>query len=123
VIRRYGGAVLVFEALVIILAIPVAINVGGARAPAAVGGGLLLAAAAVVVAARLDRPWAVAAGWIVQAWVLLSAFVVPVMGILGLLFTGLWYAALRLARADDAVRGSAGRAGPTPAGENPTEET
>lgn len=121
-IRRYGGVVLVFEALVIILAVPVAINVGGARPPAAIGAGLFLAAAAVFVAARLDRPWAVTAGWILQAWVVLTAFVVPVMGILGLIFTALWYAAVRLAAADAAPRAAGTATSPAAGGPTPTEE-
>jgi hypothetical protein len=122
VIRRYGGAVLVFEALVIVLAVPVAINVAGARAPVAIAAGLLLAVGAIVLAARLDRPWAVTAGWVLQGWVLLTAFVVPVMGILGLIFTALWYAALRLAAADTGPADHGSSTSPAAGGPTTTEE-
>ena len=63
--RRLAGSVLIFEAIVIILAIPVAINVAGVDPAPAIIGGMGLAVAAIVVAARVDRPGGVIAGWIV----------------------------------------------------------
>lgn len=97
--RRLAGSVLVFEAIVIILAVPVAINVAGVDPAPAIAAGLGLAAAAVVLAARVDRPGGVAAGWILQGLVLASALIVPVMALLGAIFAALWYGALRLAAA------------------------
>jgi hypothetical protein len=97
--RRVAGSVLIFEAIVIVLAIPVAINVSGVPAGPAIAAGLALAVAALVVAARVDRPGGVAAGWVVQALVLVSALVVPVMIVLGGMFAALWYGALRLVAA------------------------
>lgn len=94
--RRIAGSVLIFEAIVIVLAIPVAINVYGVAPGPAIGVGLVLAAAAVVVAARVDRRGGVPAGWAIQGLVIASAVVVPVMAVLGAMFAGLWFAALRL---------------------------
>lgn len=94
--RRIAGSVLIFEAIVIILAIPVAINVAGVAPGPAIGLGLALAVAAIVVAARVDRRGGVAAGWAIQGLVIASALVVPVMAVLGAMFAGLWFAALRL---------------------------
>jgi H+/gluconate symporter-like permease len=94
--RRLAGSVLIFEAIVIILAIPVAINVAGVAPAPAISAGLALATAAVVVAARVDRPGGVIAGWIVQALVLASALIIPVMALLGGIFAALWFGALRL---------------------------
>lgn len=95
-IRRLGASVLAFEAVVILLAIPVAINVYNSPTVPALLAGFGLILAAVLVAARLDRPWGIAAGWVVQVLVVASAIVVPVMGILGLIFAGLWFTALKL---------------------------
>jgi hypothetical protein len=97
--RRLAGSVLIFEAIVIILAIPVAINVSGVDPAPAIIGGVGLAVAAILVAARVDRPGGVAAGWIVQALVLASAIIIPMMALLGAIFAALWYGALRLAAA------------------------
>jgi hypothetical protein len=97
--RRLAGSVLIFEAIVIILAIPVAINVAGVAPAPAISAGLALATAAVVVAARVDRPGGVIAGWIVQALVLASALIIPVMALLGGIFAALWFGALRLVAA------------------------
>ena len=97
-IARLGGSVLVFEAIVIILAIPVAINVAGAPAGPAIALGVLLAAFAVLTAAMLrrSRGW-IAAGWAVQGLVIASSIIVPAMLLLGAMFALLWYGALRLA--------------------------
>ena len=95
--RRLAGSVLIFEAIVIILAIPVAINVAGVDPAPAIIGGVGLAVAAILVAARVERPGGVIAGWIVQALVLASAFIIPIMALLGAIFAALWYGALRLA--------------------------
>ena len=97
-IARLGGSVLVFEAIVIVLAIPVAINVAGAAPGPAIALGGLLAAFAVLTAAMLrrGRGW-VAAGWAVQVLVIASAIIVPLMLVLGGMFALLWYGALRLA--------------------------
>jgi hypothetical protein len=104
--RRLAGSVLVFEAIVIILAIPVAINVAGVDPAPAISAGLGLAVAAVVVAARVDRPGGVVAGWIVQALVLASGLIVPIMALLGAIFAALWYGALRLVAATSAEPGA-----------------
>lgn len=103
--RRIAGSVLIFEAIVIILAIPVAINVAGVPAAPALIAGLGLTLTCLIVAGRVDRPGGVAAGWVVQGLVISMALVVPVMAVLGAMFTGLWYAALTLvakAERDDA---------------------
>jgi hypothetical protein len=101
--RRVAGSVLLFEAIVIVLAIPVAINVARVPSGPAIAAGIALAVAAVVVAARVERPGGVTAGWVVQALVLASALVVPIMLVLGAMFAALWYGALRLVAATTAA--------------------
>lgn len=120
--RRLAGSVLIFEAIVIILAIPVAINVAGVDPAPAIAAGLGLALAAVLVAARVDRPAGVAAGWALQALVLASALVVPIMALLGAIFAALWYGALRLAAAVPAESPS-GTAGHAPASSADASDT
>lgn len=125
--RRLAGSVLIFEAIVIILAIPVAINVAGVDPAPAIAAGLALAAAAIVVAARVDRPGGVIAGWIVQGLVLASALVIPIMALLGAIFAALWYGALRLAAAAEqegfgAAPGDAAEPGDTPEPAAPDEQ-
>ena len=103
------AAVLVFEAVVVALAIPVAVLADGRGAPAA----WALAALAVLLvlgAGVVRRRWGVAVGWALQVLVCLSGLLVPAMAVLGLVFLGVWVVALvygakgdRLA-AENAVR-------------------
>jgi hypothetical protein len=99
--RRLCATVLIFETVVIGLAIPVAITIAHARpAQAGLAGGVL-AAAAVLLAAFVGRPgqgWALAGGSILQAAVIATGIVVPVMYGLGAIFAALWVTAIWLAR-------------------------
>ncbi len=102
--RAMAAAVLVFEAIVLALAIPVAINVGGADWRLALSVGLALVAAAIVVAASTRRPWGINAGWAVQAAMFAVGIIVPSMLLLAVLFAGLYYAALRMGRTVDEAK-------------------
>ena len=99
--RRLCATVLIMEAVVIGLAIPVAITIAHARpAMAGIIGGVL-AGAAILLAAVVGRPgqrWALAAGSVLQAAVIATGVVVPVMYALGVIFAGLWVTAIWLAR-------------------------
>ena len=99
--RRLCATVLIMEAVVIGLAIPVAITIAHARpATAGIIGGVL-AGAAILLAAVVGRPgqrWALAAGSVLQAAVIATGVVVPVMYGLGAIFAGLWVTAIWLAR-------------------------
>jgi Protein of unknown function (DUF4233) len=96
--RRLCAMVLVMEAVVIGLAIPVAITVDRASpALAAVGGGLAVATA--VLAGIIGRPgmlWPYVAGSVLQVVVIAGGIVVPVMFALGMIFAGLWATAIWL---------------------------
>jgi hypothetical protein len=100
-VRRLCATVLVFEVVVIGLAIPVAITIAHARpAYAAVTGGVL-AAAALVIAGLVGRPgqgWALAAGTVFQAAVIATGVVVPAMYGIGVIFGALWLTAIWLGR-------------------------
>jgi len=87
------AAVLFFEAVVVALAIPVAVIANGRGAVAAWS----LAALAVLLllgSGLVRRPYGVAVGWVLQALVCLSGPLVPAMGVLGLVFLGVWVVAL-----------------------------
>ena len=99
--RRLCATVLVFEVVVIWLAIPVAITIAHARpGPACVVGGVL-AVAALVIAALVGRPgqgWALIGGTVLQAAVIATGVVVPAMYALGVIFGALWLTAIWLGR-------------------------
>ena len=99
--RRLCSTVLIFEVVVIGLAIPVAITIAHARpAVAGVAGGVL-AAAALVIAGLVGRPgqgWALVAGTVLQVAVIATGVVVPAMYALGVIFGALWLMAIWLAR-------------------------
>jgi hypothetical protein len=96
--RRLGAAVLVLQAIVLGLAIPVAITVVGVPAGLAVGVGGGLAVAAVVLAGTLRHVWAYVAGSLLQLLTIASGVVVPAMFFLGAIFAALWFTAIWLGR-------------------------
>jgi hypothetical protein len=81
-----------------LLAIPVAITLGGVEPSMAIAGGVGLAIVCLVVAGSLSRPWGYRAGWVVQGLVLASGFVVHAMFLVGGLFVVLWVVGLRVGR-------------------------
>jgi hypothetical protein len=100
-VRRLCATVLVFEVIVIGLAIPVAITISHASPAAAGVTGGVLAAAALVIASLVGRPgqgWALVAGTVLQAAVIATGVVVPAMYGLGILFGALWLTAIWLGR-------------------------
>jgi Protein of unknown function (DUF4233) len=103
-VRTMASAVLFFEALIVALSIPVALTLTDAS-PAAVGwlfGGLSIAC--VLCAGLLRHPWAYGLGSALQVAVLACGLLVPTMVILGVVFGGLWIAALRLGRRVDLAK-------------------
>lgn len=99
--RRLCATVLIMEAVVIGLAIPVAVTIAHAKpATAGITGGVL-AVLAIVLAGVVGRPgrrWALAGGSVLQAAVIATGVVVPVMYGLGAIFAALWATAIWLAR-------------------------
>ena len=62
----------------------------------------------VLVAGSLGRPWGYTAGWVVQALIVLSGFVVTAMFFVGGLFAALWWIGLVVGRRGEQIA-SAGR--------------
>ena len=97
--RRLCATVLIFEAIVIGLAIPVAITIEHESHRSAVVAGGVLAGVAVLLAAVVGRPgqrWALVAGSLLQAAVIATGVVVPAMFVLGPIFAALWAVAIWL---------------------------
>jgi len=100
-LRRLCATVLVFEAVVIGLAIPVAITIAHTRPGQAGLAGGILAGAALVIAGLVGRPgqgWTLVGGTVLQVAVIATGAVVPAMYVLGVIFGGLWLTAIWLGR-------------------------
>jgi Protein of unknown function (DUF4233) len=98
VLRRLCASVLVFEAIVLILAIPVAITIEHLRGgvAGAVGGGLALAA--VLLAGLVGRGrWALIAGTVLQVLIIAAGVAVPALYVLGVIFAGFWFGGIWMA--------------------------
>lgn len=89
-VRRLSAAVLVLEAIVIALAIPVAIKVSGSDAATAgiAGGGL--AVLCLLVCGLLRFAWAFYLGALVQLAAIAAGVWVPLMYALGVIFAALY---------------------------------
>lgn len=104
-VQKLAPVVLGFEAIVVFL---VGLTIFGLRQlPAGIGqwwgivGGAVLALACIAIAGLITKPWAITAGWVVQAVVALSAFFVPAILLVVLIFGGMWaYATIGGARLD-----------------------
>jgi hypothetical protein len=82
-------AILLLEAIVVALAIPVALAVDDRGATSAIVLGVL-ALLLTLGSGAVRRRRGVAIGWVLQVLVLLTGFVVPAMAVLGLVFLGVW---------------------------------
>ncbi len=102
--RTLCAVVLVFEAIVIGLAIPIAINLEGAD-PALAGGvwgGMALAA--LVLSGLQKYSWAHYAAWVLQAAFLFSSFLVTGAPLVAIVFVSLWVTGVISGRKVDDIR-------------------
>jgi Protein of unknown function (DUF4233) len=100
-LRQLCGTVLVMEAVVIGLAIPVAIVYEHLHRGVAVSVGGGLAVCALLLGGLVGRPgmgWALVAGSVLQVLVIAAGLVVPAMYVLGVIFAALWVTGIWLAR-------------------------
>ncbi|WP_217184248.1 DUF4233 domain-containing protein [Streptomyces sp. AC495_CC817] len=104
-VQKLAPIVLGFESIVVFLA---GLTVFGLKAlPAGVEqwwgivGGGVMALACIVVAGMITRPWAITAGWVIQALIAVSAVLVPAILLVVVIFGGMWaYATIMGARVD-----------------------
>lgn len=100
-----GSAVLAIEAIIVLLAIPVAATNGSvANRGLAIGIGVGLAVILLLAVGTLRRPWGVGLGWVLQVAILATGLLVPLMFIVGAIFVILWFFAIRSGRRVDALR-------------------
>lgn len=86
-----GQIILGFEMVVMGLASLVAMGLGAVPAGLALGGGGALVLLIIITIALMGRlKWAFALGWVVQALIVASGFVLQMMFILGIVFTAMW---------------------------------
>lgn len=107
-------AILLLEAIVVGLAIPVALVVegGGARAAWVLG---ILTVVLVLASGAARRPQGVAIGWACQVLVLLAGILVPPLAFVGLVFLGVWVVAVIFGgKADRAAAARAAASTPDP---------
>lgn len=103
--KTLTASVLIFESLVVLLAIPLAITVYGVPAQAAIPGGLVLMFLCIYVASAMRRKdWALNAGWVLQVLVVLTGILVPWMYLLGIIFALLYFYAIRVGKQGDAIK-------------------
>lgn len=102
--RVLTTAVLVFEWIVLALAVPVAVNV--ADVPAGTAWAVLGAASVLILAAvaLMRTRIGVWLGWAVQAVALAAGLAVPLVGVMGAIFAGLYFAAIRLGTKVDRIK-------------------
>jgi Protein of unknown function (DUF4233) len=102
--RRLCATVLIMETVVIWLAIPVALAIDHASPRAGIAG-VALAVAALVLAALARRRlrWTLIGGSVLQALVIATGAIVPVMYFLGAIFAALWVIGIGLGRRFDAA--------------------
>ena len=106
ILRRLCASVLVFEAIVLILAVPVAITIEHLQRGVAggVGGGLALAA--VLLAGLVGRGrWTLVAGTILQVLIIAAGLAVPALYVLGVIFAAFWFGGIWMANLLEASTG------------------
>lgn len=91
--KTLGPALLLLEAIVVALAIPVAVVLhdGGARAAWVLG---ILAVLLLLGSGYARRPRGVEVGSALQLLVILAGVLVPALALLGLIFLGVWVVAI-----------------------------
>jgi Protein of unknown function (DUF4233) len=98
ILRRLLSSVLVFEAVFLILAMPVAITIEHLSHGITFGVGGGLALAAILLAGVIGRGrWALIAGTVFQFLIILAGIKVPALYVLGVVFLALWFGGIHLA--------------------------
>jgi hypothetical protein len=96
--RRLLAVVIGTQGLAVFFGALVARGLAAASGSAASGSfllaGSILAVLCILDAGLLRRPWGVTVGWLLQIATFACAFIVPVMLVVGALFTALWLTAL-----------------------------
>lgn len=88
--RGVCAGTLVLEAIVVLLALPVAATVGGGLSWLSGGFIVVLALAMILGAGIQGKSWAMPYNLVLQAAMIAGFLVHPSLGVLGLIFAGVW---------------------------------
>ena len=88
--RGVMAGTLILEAIVVLLALPVVSAVGGGLTPVALGYLIGLTVILVLLTGLQGRPWAIWLDLAVQLALIAGFLVYPGVGLIGLLFAGVW---------------------------------
>lgn len=105
--RGMCAGILGLESIALGLSSPVMIFQGDVDTALALGLGLGLAVACIVVAGMLRKEWAYAAGWAIQVGALAIGLSIPIMFLIGGIFTLLWGSAYFMGRRIEEERAEA----------------
>jgi hypothetical protein len=104
---RMGATVLAGQSVIVFFGALVARGIGASTGDSAASAyllvGTVLAVLCLLAAGLMRTPIGVTLGWLIQVATFLSAFVVPMMIGVGLIFTALWIGCLRQGQRIDAV--------------------
>ncbi len=89
-LRGVMSATLVLEAIVVLLALPVAINLDGGVGPVGLMVICLLAALLIASCVIVKRPYAFRVVLGLQALMIAGWLITPTLGVMGLVFAGVW---------------------------------
>lgn len=89
-LRGVMSATLILEAIVVLLAIPVANNTGSGASAFGVALICLLALALAAACAYVSRPWFVPAALTLQGLMILGWLITPTLGVMGIVFALVW---------------------------------
>lgn len=88
--RTLASIVLAFETIVVALAALLVFGLDRLPPAVALGGGAALCLAMVALIGLLRFSWAYPIGWAIQALIVATGFLNPVMFFVGALFAGMW---------------------------------
>ena len=90
---------LVFEAIFLVLAVPVAVTIEHLHHGVAFGVGGGLALVSVLLAGLIGRyRWALGVGTVLQFVIIAAGIEIPALYVLGVIFCALWFTGIYLAR-------------------------
>ncbi|NKE09602.1 MULTISPECIES: DUF4233 domain-containing protein [Kocuria] len=94
----FASTVLTMEAFVVFFGALTVFGLWGPEHPHRLWvliGGSVFAVLFILCCAVLRKSWGVAAGWVLQVWMVLTGFFLPAMFALGAIFVLLWWYAVR----------------------------
>ncbi|MEV6976788.1 DUF4233 domain-containing protein [Kitasatospora sp. NPDC093806] len=110
--RTLCSSTLIGEALVVLFAALVAMQLSDVSTGALWTVSGIAMALCVLLCGMVTRPGAVAVGWALQLGLIASGFVVPTMFGLGAVFAGLWWCSVHYGRKIDEIKAARAAAAP-----------